>query len=709
VLVAICALGVSSIMTQLVLMRELLCIFSGNELVLGIVLGNWLLLTGAGSYLGKGASRLAHPIGVLFLAQLAVAVLPLVDVYLLRTLRNVVFVPGVQLGVLETALSSGILLLPYCLIAGYLLTLACCLLAPQHGASSIGQVYFVDNLGDIAGGLLFTVVVVYVSSHFHLLYLPAALNLVCALLVALAFRRVAGLALAGAATAVLLVTVALIDLDQLSFARQYAPERVAFHGQSPYGSLVVTESHGQYNFIESGVPLFSTHNVEQVEEMAHFAMAHRPEAKRVLLIAGGVAGTAQELLKYRVAAVDYVELDPLILAAARQYLPESLGDPRIHIQGGDGRLFVQQTAHRYGVVIADLPDPSTSQLNRFYTREFFQEVQRVLTPGGVFCLTLAHYENYVSRELADLLSVADRTLRSVFKRTRIIPGARLVLLASDGALDADISSELERHRIRTQHLNRSYLSHILSADRAGQVRRALSREAPLNRDLSPILYYRQLVYWTSQFNQKLGIVALAAGALLLVYLLRARAVGFAVFTTGCTASALQVVILLGFQAMHGCVYQRVGVLVTMFIVGLALGSFAMNRMLSGRRRKDLVLIELAIAAFAACVPLALLAAKWLSSGGGIGASLSADAVFPLLALLPGVLVGMEFPLAGKVDFAGVGETASRLYAADLVGASLGAMVVGAILLPLLGATAVCLLTAGLNLVSGGAVWLGGRG
>ena len=327
----------------------------------------------------------------------------------------------------------------------------------------------------------------------------------------------------------------------------------------------------------------------------------------------------------------------------------------------------------------------------------------------MFCLSLAHYENYVSRQLAGLLSVADRTLRSVFARTRIIPGAKLVFLASDGALDADISSQLERHQVHTQHLNRSYLSHILAEDRAGEVRRALSAEAPLNRDLSPILYYRQLVYWTSQFNQKLGILALVAGALLLTYLLRARPVGLAIFTTGCTASALQVVILLGFQAMHGYVYQRVGVLVTMFIVGLALGSFAMNRKLSRCRRKHLVVIELAIAAFAALMPLALLATKWLSSGGGIGASLSAEAVFPLLSVLPGVMVGMEFPLAGKVDFAGVGETASRLYAADLVGASLGAMLVGAILLPLLGATAVCLLAAGLNLASGGAVWLGGRG
>ena len=33
-----------------------------------------------------------------------------------------------------------------------------------------------------------------------------------------------------------------------------------------YGSLVVTRSAGQLNFIENGVPLFSTQNVERIEE-----------------------------------------------------------------------------------------------------------------------------------------------------------------------------------------------------------------------------------------------------------------------------------------------------------------------------------------------------------------------------------------------------------------------------------------------------------
>ena len=41
---SVCALGVSSIITQLTLMREFLSVFSGNEMIYGIILGSWLLL-----------------------------------------------------------------------------------------------------------------------------------------------------------------------------------------------------------------------------------------------------------------------------------------------------------------------------------------------------------------------------------------------------------------------------------------------------------------------------------------------------------------------------------------------------------------------------------------------------------------------------------------------------------------------------------------
>src|SRR5208283_5452192 len=180
VLLAVGALGFSCVMTQLALMRELLGAFSGNELVLGLVLGNWLLLMGAGAWLGRTSDKLRNPLAVLVFAQILLAVLPLLQVFLLRSLRNVVFVRGAAVGVSETVFSSLILLLPYCLLAGYALTLACSLLAREKGAAGIGQVYIADSLGSIAGGVLFSFVLVRFLDHIGILVYPAVLNLLVA-------------------------------------------------------------------------------------------------------------------------------------------------------------------------------------------------------------------------------------------------------------------------------------------------------------------------------------------------------------------------------------------------------------------------------------------------------------------------------------------------------------------------------------------------
>src|ERR1019366_3474159 len=118
-------LGVSCVMTQLALMRELLGAFSGNEMVLGVVLGLWLLLMGIGARLGSTAGKLRRPLAALAVIQVLVAVLPPLQVFLLRVLRNVVFIGGAAVGVTETVGASFVLLLPYCLVAGYALTLAC--------------------------------------------------------------------------------------------------------------------------------------------------------------------------------------------------------------------------------------------------------------------------------------------------------------------------------------------------------------------------------------------------------------------------------------------------------------------------------------------------------------------------------------------------------------------------------------------------------
>lgn len=713
---AVVCLGLSAVLTQVTLMREMLSVFSGNELVLGVVLGAWLLLFGAGCSLGRFASRLAWPLDVFLAAQVVLAVVPLAGVFLLRTLRNVVFVRGAAVGVSETVLSCFALLAPYCLLAGFLLTLASVLFDRHRDPRSIGQVYFFDNVGSVAGGLLFSFVLVRSCNHFEILYTAAGANLALACWLAWAARRGAVLAGALAAAAGLgAMVLAGVDLDGLSIRLQYAGQEVVENNsRSPYGHLVVTRLDGQYNFIENGVPLLCTQNIAAAEEMVHYAMAQRPEARRVLVIAGGIAGAVQELLDQYRAAVDYVELDPLVVQVARSlsaapWLASELGKPagqrRVHLWHTDGRVFVRQTPHRYDVVLVNLPDPTTSQLNRFYTREFFADVKRALAPDGVLSFSLGEYENRVSPELARLVAVAHRTLKEEFQHVLILPTGRLRFLASDGPLTSQIAERLEGHGVRTEWVTRHRLAEVFTPGRMAEVRRPAAEPAPVNRDFSPILYYYLLLHWISEFEARFGLLEGVLLVLLAAFLIRLRPVALAVFTTGLAASGLEVVLLLGFQVLFGSVYHRVGLIVTMFMLGLGIGSFWMTRTLARRSGRDLALLVLGLGVLGACLPAVLFGLGRLGSAplGWAGA----QAAIYLLTLLLAILVGLIFPLAAKVDFESISRTASRLYTADYVGAALGALLVSTWLIPLIGVSWVCLLTAGLNAASG-AVLLASR-
>jgi spermidine synthase len=705
VLAAVAALGVSCVMTQLALMRELLGVFSGNEMVLGVTLGLWLLLMGVGAGLGRTADKLRNPLGVLAWVQMLVAVLPPAQVFLLRALRNVVFIRGAAVGVSETVGATFVLLLPYCLAAGYALTLACWILARQEGAAGIGRAYVADSIGSILGGAVFTFVLVRRLDHIALLVCPALLNLALAWLLGLRvgcwkwdvrrwmFPTSLLPALAPALAAGLLGVTLILDPDSVSTYLQYPRQHVVAHVNSPYGRLVVTKSAGQYDFIENGIPLTSTRDDQHVEETVHYAMAQRPEARRVLLVSGGISGTAQEILKYGVRAVDYVELDPLVLALGRKYLPQNLADKRIRVLNTDGRLFVRQTAERYDVVIIDVPPPASAQINRFYTADYLAEVKRVLTRDGVVCFALGQYENYVSPELTRLLSSARLAARQSFRNVLAIPGSRVYFLASDGPLFADIASRLEQRQNQTRLVNRHYLSAMLTPDRMADVANATAQPVALNRDFSPVLYYYHLRHWMSQFDVRFGVIELALLLGLGFYVTRLRGNAFVLFASGFAASTLEMVLLLAFQVLCGSVYQQVGVIVTIFMAGLALGAVLANRLPS-----KLSLLAFLIAAYAVLLPFAL---PLLSRLGGSAVSMGLiQSAVALLTLILGSLVGAQFPLANRSEFDGTGRGAARLYAADFVGACLGALLACTLLIPLIGMASVCLLTALLNVAAG---------
>jgi spermidine synthase len=210
----------------------------------------------------------------------------------------------------------------------------------------------------------------------------------------------------------------------------------------------------------------------------------------------------------------------------------------------------------------------------------------------------------------------------------------------------------------------------------------------------------------SQFNTGFGVLPAVALALLGVYLLRLRGAAFVLFASGFAGTTLEIVLLLAFQVLCGSVYHQLGIIVTVFMAGLALGAALANRRgksgshASAPTAKPLAFLAFAIAGYAILLGFLL---PMLNRLGNTAASLALiKAVIALLTLVLAALVGMQFPLANRLEFDGTVAGASRLYTADFAGSCLGALLAGTLLIPIIGVTGVCLLTAALNLAGGAA-------
>jgi spermidine synthase len=165
---------------------------------------------------------------------------------------------------------------------------------------------------------------------------------------------------------------------------------------------------------------------------------------------------------------------------------------------------------------------------------------------------------------------------------------------------------------------------------------------------------------------------------------------------GFTLIGLEMLLLLAFQAIYGYVYQQLAVMIAAFMAGMALGSWRALRAPPPRQMRALVLLQIA----AAIAPLLLYAVFELVTHATSPTALFlvSQVLFPVLALLCGMLGGYEFPIASRIFFAATrGRSPGTLYALDLAGSCLGAVLFSVYLIPVFGFLRTAVLAAMVSL------------
>jgi len=789
ILVVFFLLGSVAVVTQSLLVREFLVLAFGNELSLGLTFFGWLAGVAVGAAAGGRISRHERArLAAFVLALVLLAFLAPAMIVVIRTVRGAFAVgPGEYLSLWTMLWLNPALTVPVSFLIGFAFPLAAALIArdrssvvappcgapdngratrgPDYttdsGADPIAKVYAAEAAGSLLGGALFSFVLIEHVAPFHLIGGSGTLLLIAAALLLWKHGwtsqpwHISCLALLPAVAFAVAAVLWGGSVERWTVERRWASFKtgteIALPGpvDSRYQNITLAKREDEYTVFLDGLEAMSFPNVD-LPASTHFVMCEAKAVRRVLLIGGGLEGRIAEMLRHPVERLDYVTLDPKLVALVHDHLPEgdrtALADRRVHVHYDDGRHFLIEHAPRlpYDLIFMDMPEPSSVLLNRFYTREFFDLIGRRLAPNGLFAFGLTASPSYFSETRRKYLGSIWKALEGTFKERLATWGETTVILAASSrdVFTTDGDELVRRYTSRgvksadfnplwfkgaSDMLRRANLEKIRGEIHEG------ARAAETNTDRTPRAYLHHLILWdrvvsgrkASAFEHLdrvgLPVVAVAVvGVFLLWALLAGPVLGksrvesatlFSVAATGFTSMSLELVLLIAFQCLFGYVYARVGIIVGVFMLGLVGGSLFMRRVI-GRKPvlgvKALWGFDAGIAVFAVAVAAAL----WLLGGlSSRGFTWAAEWGIMTLVLVSGLLGGSIVPLSAHImtgERKGTGRVAGSVDAADHVGACIGALVTGVVLIPAIGITLTCVLIAILKLLSCAFLSVAGR-
>ncbi len=709
---AIFIMGFTSIAWQILIIRELLVVFQGIELTLGIIFGNWLLLEAAGCTLvRKRAEITKRPVFTFTVLQLAIGVCAVLSVVFVRYFKFLFDIPmGQLLGYHYVILISFLVLAPVTLVKGAMFPYACKnfgeLSSTDYPSS---RVYIIEAAGACTAGLVFVLYLIYRLDHIFLAGMLLSFNFIAVFIYLYSLktlpiqRTLAIVCIIGFALSFILSLPNLIH--ERTSQKLWYEGTLLESGNSEYSNIAALESEGQYTFFVNGIPFASVPEpVLFIEEQAHFPLLFHADPKCVLVISGGVGGLIDEITKHPVEEIHYTEQDPLLIDFFHRYTTpltgRELSHPSVSVHLIEGIRYLRTTEQRFDVIIVNLPPPSTLQINRYFTKEFFELARSRLNRGGIISLSLPGSETFLVDELTGLNRLLYATLREVFDEIRIIIGEENVFIASDEKTVSDADDKLLAQRLREREIiagliDEFYIKYKMDVLRFGALKEEIielnGRE--INTNVQPRGVFRSTMLHTLTVAPGLvevmyiidtlpmGFYAAIIVIIFVVLIIIRKtkrsmiSIGNAITTTGFASMLMYILLILYFQIYYGFVYHYIGLLTALFMGGTAVGAYLTMR----NTRLSLPKIEFSI--------VSVIGLFLLASVSDMFSPAAMQVLIFVVMLAMGLLTGMAYPVAVRmINHAGksISIQPGKLYALDLFGAFCGAVFTAIVLLPSLG-------------------------
>ena len=754
------SLGAFALISQTMILREFFVVVYGNEFIFGVLLANWLIGIFSGALIGStAADRNKNNLKVFVISLLLISILFPISITAIRFLYSISgTAAGTYISFSNVFLYSALFIIPFSFFIGFAFPIAAKVqtdqsTSPKERVHKISTIYIYEALGSLLSGVVYTFVLV---GRFNP-YFIAALIILPLLFSCWAILRNTvhgGLRI----VSVLLLIFYVFALtpfvsNQIESStvkkrwRSFSQIPLTYSIDSKYQNIAVAPLFNQYNFYLNTMLAAVFPNDEDNMLLAVHLVSQHPSPKRILIIGDAVSGLAKYLLRFDIEKIISVEIDREVVETILKFLPKQDKDilqkeKRFEIEIRDGRKYVkdlirqrdlQKKVSFFDIVYINVPEPSTLLLNRYYTGEFFSDLNKIVRKNGIIALKVTASENYAQGIVGDYTASVYNTVKSVFPYIVAAPGAQTFIFASKEPGSVSDNPEILAERYSKTGVTPEKLGLIFYSfyppEKTTSTRRALSekKQIRINTDETPIsaFYFNKIIGWYGQsrvsrvlefFEKiKLKYVVFIILALFLTRLLfitfrkkaldKTRALRLhtllALFSSGMAGLSLELVILYTFQSNFGNIYHIIGFVIALFMFGLPLGALTSASLIKRNKLTEtigivklFVLIQAVIAAIAFLFPYMV---KLF-----ITFSLLNQIIIFTETILVGYAVGLIFPISVRL-YLGTSERTGRaagiIDAFDHMGAAVGAFFIGSLFLPVMGVEKICRLLALFPLLS----------
>lgn len=608
--------GFSSAIAQVLLIRELLTIFRGNEFTIGIIFSAWFLGIFLGARFNPEAERTILEKRI-YISLLLFPLILLLVIYLSHFIP-IIFIRtvGTFYYITTEFILSIFLSIPVSIFIGFFFPPIVSLVSGKEGQGSGGNIYFIESIGAFVGGVVFSFILVDNQNPLGIISILLFISML------FFFRRNFNRRF----ILILLIPLGIFffseDIEKKFFEyiwnRTHSGSLLSYK-RTRYQMVSLEERDGQYSIYGDGIFYYSLPDQYESRAIFHLIQSLRHKKnERVMIVGGGPGSLIYNLLKTDISSLYYFETDPELWGMVDRYrkifYKDNEDNQRFKVILQDIKYFLIHSLEKFDIILCFFPPPENLMLNRFYTEDFYSLCKDHLKSDGIFITSIHGFSNYMSKELKRSIASIYKGFLGNFLYFLETSGETIYLIGAKkkGIIPINYNLLINGYRERYSGLNNINLEREIIDNFDPEELRMLfertqieyyrSQITPLiseikgNIDFKPNAYWNYLLLSTFQeksifskmFHKSRLFLVFAILLTLIVFFNFKKKYStlhfkgcFYMFISGFVSISICIILIILYQNFYGIVYYRIALINALFMLGLAMGSFIANRKKNG--------------------------------------------------------------------------------------------------------------------------------